>query len=86
MKMIDDIEGLSYVEPQGAVYLFVDISKVGLDSISFCQKLLEEKYVATIPGAAFGAAGTMRISYATDLDTISRGMERLSGFVKSHRV
>ncbi len=84
MDMISNMEGLSYVEPQGAFYLMVDISKTGLDSVTFCQKLLDEKHVATIPGAAFSAEGTMRISYATDLDTIERGMERLSGFVKAY--
>ena len=83
MKMVDDIEGLSYVEPKGAFYLFIDISKLGLGSIDFCNRLLTEKHVATIPGAAFGAEGTIRISYATDMDTIERGMERLSGFVKA---
>jgi len=84
MQMIDDIPGISYVVPQGAFYLMVDISQVGLDSVTFCQKLLEEKHVATIPGIAFGAEGTLRVSYATDLDTIERGMERLSGFVRAN--
>lgn len=84
MKMVDDIDGLSYVEPKGAFYLFIDISQLGLGSVEFCDRLLTEKHVATIPGAAFGAEGTIRISYATDMDTIERGMERLSGFVKSH--
>ena len=85
MDMVGNIDGLSYVEPNGAFYLFVDISQVGLGSIDFCEKLLSEKQVATIPGAAFGAEGTIRISYATDLDTIERGMDRLRGFVRSHR-
>ena len=85
MSMVDDIEGLTYVEPKGAFYLFIDISKLGLDSVEFCDRLLSEKHVATIPGAAFGAEGTVRISYATDMNTIERGMERLSGFVQSLR-
>ena len=85
MSMVDDIEGLTYVEPKGAFYLFIDISKLGLDSVEFCDRLLSEKHVATIPGAAFGAEGTVRISYATDMDTIERGMKRLSGFVQSLR-
>ena len=84
MKMIDSIPGLSYVAPKGAFYLMVDISQTGIESVSFCQKLLEEKYVATIPGIAFGAEGTLRISYATDMDTIEQGMERLSGFVSAY--
>ena len=83
MKMVDDIDGLSYVEPKGAFYLFIDISKLGLGSLEFCDRLLTEKHVATIPGAAFGAEGTFRISYATDIDTIERGMNRLKAFVQS---
>ncbi|MGD1864772.1 MAG: pyridoxal phosphate-dependent aminotransferase [Phormidesmis sp.] len=84
LDMIRNIDGLSCVKPKGAFYILVDISKVGLDSVTFCQKLLDEKHVATIPGVAFGAEGTLRISYATDLDTIERGLERLSGFVKAY--
>ncbi|MEO1623006.1 MAG: pyridoxal phosphate-dependent aminotransferase [Cyanobacteria bacterium J06632_3] len=85
MSMIANIDGLSCVSPDGAFYLLVDISQVGVDSLTFCQRLLDEKYVAAIPGIAFGAEGTMRVSYATDLDTIERGMERLGGFVKSYQ-
>ena len=83
MQMVDNIDGLSYVKPQGAFYLFIDISQLNLGSIDFCQQLLEEKYVAIIPGAAFGAEGTIRISYATDMDTIEQGMDRLKMFVQS---
>lgn len=85
MNMVAGISGLSYVEPKGAFYLFVDISQTGLGSEEFCRKLLDEKHVATIPGVAFGAEGTIRISYATDLDTIERGMDRISGFVRAYQ-
>jgi len=85
LDMIRNIDGISCVKPTGAFYVLVDISEVGLDSVTFCQKLLDEKHVATIPGKAFGAEGTLRISYATDLDTIERGIERLSGFVKAYQ-
>lgn len=85
MNMVGKIDGLSYVEPKGAFYLLIDISQLGLGSIEFCDRLLTEKHVATIPGAAFGAEGTIRISYATDMDTIERGIERLSDFVKAQR-
>ena len=83
IEMISNIDGLDYVEPKGAFYLLVNISRLGIGSLEFCEKLLVEKYVATIPGVAFGAEGTVRISYATDLDTIERGMDRLSSFVRS---
>ena len=80
---VKNIEGLSCGEPDGAFYLLVDISQLGMGSEQFCKALLDEKYVATIPGVAFGVEGTIRISYATDMDTIERGMDRLSGFVRS---
>lgn len=83
MQMVSRIEGLSCVEPNGAFYLLVDIRQTGLGSVDFCEKLLAEKCVATIPGVAFGAEGTIRISYATDLDTIKRGLERLAAFVSA---
>ncbi|EDX84503.1 aminotransferase, classes I and II superfamily [Synechococcus sp. PCC 7335] len=84
MNLVANIDGLSYIEPKGAFYLFVDISQTGLGSIEFCEKLLAQKQVAAIPGIAFGAEGTIRISYATDLDTIERGIDRLNGFVKAY--
>ncbi|TVQ06565.1 MAG: pyridoxal phosphate-dependent aminotransferase [Leptolyngbya sp. DLM2.Bin27] len=75
------IDGLSCGEPEGAFYLYVDISALGLPSLDFCTQLLDEKYVAAIPGIAFGAEGTLRISYATDMETILSGMDRIDSFV-----
>ena len=77
------IPGLSCGEPEGAFYLYIDIQPLGLPSLDFCTQLLEEKYVATIPGVAFGSEGTIRISYATGMDTILAGMDRLEQFVKT---
>ena len=75
------INGLSCGVPEGAFYVYIDISALKLSSLDFCTQLLDEKYVATIPGIAFGAEGTIRISYATDMDTILEGMDRLDAFV-----
>ncbi|MEL6813566.1 MAG: pyridoxal phosphate-dependent aminotransferase [Cyanobacteria bacterium J06598_3] len=83
MDLVNSIDGLSCVEPKGAFYLLVDISQVSKDSVAFCSKLLDEKYVAAIPGVAFGAEGTIRVSYATALDTIERGLGRIEGFVSA---
>ena len=79
---VNSIPGLSCVVPNGAFYLFIDISKTGLRSLDFCTRLLNEKYVAAIPGVAFGADDAIRVSYATDLPTIELGMERLNDFVQ----
>jgi aspartate aminotransferase len=77
------IPGLSCGDPQGAFYLYVNIQAAGLGSLDFCTQLLEEKYVAAIPGIAFGSEGTIRMSYATAMDTILEGMDRLEDFVNA---
>ncbi|MEL6494706.1 MAG: pyridoxal phosphate-dependent aminotransferase [Cyanobacteria bacterium J06623_7] len=80
-RAINDIPSLSCPKPDGAFYLFVDISQTGIGSLEFCQQLLEEKRVAAIPGIAFGTDSCIRFSYATDLDTIKEGVRRLAEFV-----
>jgi len=81
--LINAIPGLSCAKPDGAFYLFPSIAKTGMTSLEFCDALLEEQQVALIPGIAFGADDYIRLSYATDMDTINRGMERLDKFVRS---
>jgi aspartate aminotransferase len=80
---INGIPGLSCLQPDGAFYLFPDITKTGLTSLDFSNALLEAEKVAVIPGIAFGADDNIRLSYATDMDTIEKGMDRLEKFVKS---
>ncbi|MEH2126297.1 pyridoxal phosphate-dependent aminotransferase [Nostoc sp.] len=83
LDRLNAIPGLSTASPDGAFYLFPDISKTGLKSLKFCDALLEEHQVAVIPGIAFGADDNIRLSYATDMATIEKGMDRLEKFVKS---
>ena len=83
LEAINSIPQLSTPTPNGAFYVFVDISATGMSSLEFCKTLLEQKQVATIPGIAFGADKCIRISYATDMESINKGMERLSAFVSS---
>ncbi|MEM9274087.1 MAG: pyridoxal phosphate-dependent aminotransferase [Cyanobacteria bacterium P01_F01_bin.143] len=82
-QAINDVSALSCPKPDGAFYVFADISKTGLKSLDFCNSLLDSYQVATIPGIAFGADNCIRISYATSMDTIKQGIERLSNFVTS---
>ena len=82
-QAINEIPALSCPKPDGAFYVFVDISKTGLKSLEFCNSLLDSYQVATIPGIAFGADDCIRISYATSMDTIKQGIERLSKFTDS---
>ncbi|HEY9847924.1 MAG TPA: pyridoxal phosphate-dependent aminotransferase [Leptolyngbyaceae cyanobacterium] len=83
LESISTIPGLSCPKPDGAFYVFIDISKTGLTSLEFCDALLESYQVAAIPGVAFGADDCIRLSYATDLVTIEKGLERLDKFVRS---
>jgi aspartate aminotransferase len=82
-EKINSIPRLSCVKSQGAFYLFPNISQTGLDSTKFCERFLAEQKVAAVPGKAFGADNYFRISYATDLATIKKGLDRLEQFVKS---
>lgn len=73
--------GLSFPEPEGAFYVFVDISKFGLDSQSFCTRMIQEGKVAAVPGACFGADGYIRISYCYDDSELKKGLDRMEAFV-----
>jgi aspartate aminotransferase len=83
LERLQAIPGLSCAKPEGAFYVFVNIASTQLKSLDFCQQLLEQQQVATIPGLPFGADDHIRISYATDLNTIDRGMDRLDKFIRS---
>ncbi|AKG22641.1 pyridoxal phosphate-dependent aminotransferase [Calothrix sp. 336/3] len=83
LERLNAIPGLSCPKPDGAFYLFPDIRQTGLKSLDFSNALLEEHQVAVIPGIAFGADDNIRLSYATDMATIEKGMERLEKFVKT---
>ncbi|MBW4679160.1 MAG: pyridoxal phosphate-dependent aminotransferase [Microcoleus vaginatus WJT46-NPBG5] len=82
--LLNAIPGLNCPKPDGAFYLLPNISKTGLKSLEFCDALLESQQVAVIPGIAFGADDCIRLSYATDMATIEKGMSRLEEFVRSH--
>lgn len=80
---VESIPNVSAPLPNGAFYLFIDISKTGLKSLEFCDKLLTQEKVATIPGVAFGNDNCIRLSYATDMESINKGMTRISKFIQS---
>ena len=75
--------GVTCVNSRGAFYLFPNISKLGLKSADFCARLLEQEKVAAVPGIAFGADDYIRISYATGMANIEKGMERIDRFVRA---
>ena len=81
-ELLDAIPGISCIKPDGAFYMFVNISNTGMTSLQFCDAFLEQQQVAVIPGIAFGADDHIRLSYATDLGTIKKAVERLDKFVR----
>jgi len=84
-ELMNEIEGLSVVKPNGAFYLFVNIQGVSNDSMNFAKGLLEEVGVAVVPGLAFGLEGYFRLSFATDEETIKDGISRIAKFVASQK-
>lgn len=81
-KKLNSIPGLTCVNAKGAFYLFPNISGTGLKSSEFCARLLEQEKVAAVPGIAFGADDYIRLSYATGMANIEKGLDRLEKFVK----
>jgi aspartate aminotransferase len=91
-QRVASIAGLSCPDMAGAFYAFINIkahlgrtySGARVDtSTQWCLALLEQQNVATVMGSAFGAEGYARISFATNLETLQAGFDRIEGFLKS---
>ena len=90
-ERINKINGLSCRMPKGAFYIMMNISKIKgktIDGVKintsddFCSLLLDKKLVALVPGSGFGADDFVRWSYATDMKSIEKGLDRLEDFLK----
>jgi aspartate aminotransferase len=80
---ISKIANITAVKPRGAFYVLVNISQLGLNSQNFSDRLLSKANVAVIPGAAFGDDRTIRLSYATSIDVIKKGLDRFQDFCRT---
>tara|TARA_Y100000994_G_scaffold93550_1_gene77285 strand:+ start:5844 stop:6989 length:1146 start_codon:yes stop_codon:yes gene_type:complete len=80
---LNNIKNISCPKPSGAFYVFPNITKTGLSSESFANRLLEENGVATLSGESFGEEGRgyIRISFANSKDNISEALNRIEDFV-----
>ena len=74
------IPNVTVVRPNGAFYVLVNVNRLGLTSQNFADRLLSKANVAVVPGIAFGDDRTVRLSYATSLDIIKKGMDRFEEF------
>jgi len=90
LSLLDDIDKLGYINPDGAFYVFIDISSLkdhfkdsSSLSMAFCDQLLEKHKVAVVPGIAFGADDFIRMCYACSNEEIAEGISRIKAFIDS---
>lgn len=90
VERLDKIKGIDYIVPKGAFYIMVNVSSTYgkeingnkiIDSMSFSRELLENKNVAVVPGIAFGLDNYIRLSYATSIENIEKGLDRIESFI-----
>ena len=80
---LNEIDGIRCFKPEGAFYLFPNVSDLGLSAQQFGDRLLYENGVAVLPGISFGAYGEgfVRISFATSMENLEKGVEGIRKFV-----
>ncbi|HBK85216.1 MAG TPA: aspartate aminotransferase, partial [Firmicutes bacterium] len=90
VERVNEISGLSCRKPQGAFYVMANVQEligkniggeVIKDDLQLAALLLEKAHVAVVPGTAFGASGFMRLSYATSMEKIKEGLDRIDHFI-----
>ena len=79
---LNKIKGIKADWPDGAFYVWADISRLNKDSLEFSMKLLEQDKVAVIPGEPFGGEGYIRLSFAASREDIIEGVKRINKHVK----
>ena len=86
VERLNEIEGISCESPEGAFYLFPNFEAIGQSSIEFCEGLLEEEKLATVPGIAFGASGEyhIRIPLVKPVDYLSKCADAIDNYAKKH--
>ncbi len=84
VSRVSVMKNVSCFKPGGAFYLFCDISKTGKDSIQTAGALLDQAKVAVIPGGPFGASGHIRLSFATGMEAIRKGMDRMEEYFRKN--
>ena len=80
-RRLDEM-GLSYPAPEGAFYVFPDVSKFGLSSEELCIRMIKEGGVAAVPGSCFGAEGFIRLSYCYSEEELKTGLDRMEAFLQ----
>ena len=87
IKRLNNIEDIRCIKPEGAFYLWVDISKLTQSCLAFTDALLESKGVVTLAGVHFGTNGEgyMRLALVHKMDTLIKGMDRIEDFINENK-
>lgn len=75
--------GLAVQKPEGAFYMFISIEKYGMDSLTFCTRMVKERKVGLTPGVYFGCEGYMRLSYCYADQDLKEGLDRIEAFLQT---
>lgn len=84
VSRIGSMKNITCIKPDGAFYVFCDISKLKMDSVAVANRLLDEAKVAVIPGEPFGAKFFIRLSFATSMENVKKGMDRIEEWLKKN--
>ena len=84
---LSKIDSISFIEPKGAFYVFINVGKLGMDGIEFSEKILKEKGIALAPGSSFGSEWKdyVRLAYTCSMDNIIEAMDLMKSFVDSNK-
>jgi aspartate aminotransferase len=86
IRRLREIPGITCAEPRGAFYAYPNVGSVLREgavenTLQFAERLLGKEHVAVVPGEAFGTGQHVRISYATSIGELERGLDRIHNFV-----
>ena len=87
VKRLSAMPGVEVIPADGTFYIFPNVQAIieqrgFAHDIEFSERLLQEKGLALVPGSAFGNEGCIRLSFATDMLTLEKAMDRLEAFIK----
>lgn len=85
LELFSGIEKLRAIVPMGSFYIFVSCEAYERNSMKFCLDMLDKVGVSTVPGVGFACEGYFRFSFATDEDSIKRGVGKIAEFVKGFK-
>lgn len=85
-RRLNSIPGIQCLPIDGAFYAFFDHSRIDKDDLRFSERLLDEQHVALVAGTHFEGKGHCRFSFASDMETLKQGLDRIEAFVKRYRI